>query len=73
MAGMERAFGADFSDVRVHEGGSASALGALAMAQGDALHFAPGSSASSSGNELMGHELAHVVQQRAGLFHGQYD
>ncbi len=35
---------------------------------GQDLHFAPGkySPASSHGQELIGHELAHVVQQRAG-------
>src|SRR5262245_41633280 len=65
---MEGSFGADFSSVRVHEGGQASSLGALAYAQGDDLHFAPGQyqPESQSGQALIGHELAHVVQQRQG-------
>ena len=65
---MERSFGADFSDVRVHQGGQASALGARAYAQGSDLHFAPGQydPHSQQGQSLIGHELAHVVQQRAG-------
>lgn len=71
-AQMEQAFAADFSDVRVHEGAHVSALGALAYAQGSGLHFAPGQYApdSEAGRELIGHELAHVVQQRAGRVAG---
>ncbi|HSK00988.1 MAG TPA: DUF4157 domain-containing protein, partial [Kofleriaceae bacterium] len=62
---MERAFGADFSSVRVHEGPHAAAIGAEAFAQGEAIHFAPGrfDPVSAEGRELIGHELAHVVQQ----------
>ncbi|HZJ67215.1 MAG TPA: DUF4157 domain-containing protein [Kofleriaceae bacterium] len=65
---MEGSFGADFSSVRVHEGGQASSLGAMAYAQGDDLHFAPGQyqPESQGGQALIGHELAHVVQQRQG-------
>jgi hypothetical protein len=65
---MERSFDADFSAVRVHQGGEASAAGAEALARGDDLHFRPGAydPDSSAGQELIGHELAHVVQQRAG-------
>ena len=65
---MESAFGADFSDVTVHEGGEAAAIGARAYTHGSAIHFAPGEYApeSAGGQELLGHELAHVVQQRAG-------
>ncbi len=68
QARMEHAFGADFSDVRVREDAGASALGALAYAQGEELHFAPGQyrPASAEGLELLGHELTHVVQQRRG-------
>ena len=67
-ARMERAFGADFSAVTVHEDGAAGALGAEAYARGDALHFAPGryDPATPAGEELIAHELAHVVQQRRG-------
>ncbi len=65
---MEQAFGADFSSVRVHEDEKPGQVGALAYAQGESIHFAPGQydPTSTSGKELIGHELAHVVQQRAG-------
>jgi hypothetical protein len=68
QARMERAFGTDFSSVRVHEGSQAASLGALAYTQGTDIHFAPGqySPHSQRGAELLGHELAHVVQQSAG-------
>lgn len=72
-AGMERSFGADFSGVRVHEDGAADALGADAYAAGKDLHFARGQydPGSHSGRELIGHELAHVVQQDHGAPAGQ--
>lgn len=43
-------------------------MGAKAYAQGSDLHFAPGEYApeSQQGRELIGHELAHVVQQAEG-------
>ena len=65
---MEQSFGADFSAVRIHEGPQAPAIGALAYTQGTDIHFAPGQYAPSSqgGQELLGHELAHVVQQAQG-------
>lgn len=65
---MERAFGADFSTVRVHEGKQAPAIGALAYARGNQIHFAPGlyQPYSRAGQKIIGHEMAHVVQQRAG-------
>src|SRR5579859_5834329 len=65
---MATAFGADFSDVTVHEGPEAAAIGARAYTHGSTIHFAPGEYAPQSpgGQELLGHELAHVVQQRAG-------
>jgi hypothetical protein len=67
-AKMEGSFGADFSAVRVHEGQASAALGAQAYAQGTDLHFAPGQYQPDSmrGQELIGHELAHVVQQSQG-------
>ncbi|MDC0676528.1 DUF4157 domain-containing protein [Sorangium atrum] len=68
-AKMEAAFGTDFSGVRVHPRSSrATALGALAYTQGSEIHVAPGRWAPETrqGQELLGHELAHVVQQRAG-------
>lgn len=65
---MEASFGTDFSAVRVHEGAQAQQLGALAYAQGTDVHFAPGQyqPESQGGQALIGHELAHVVQQGAG-------
>lgn len=68
---MEHSFGADFSDVRVHPSSPAVPIGARAFAHGDDVHFAPGqySPESQSGQELLGHELTHVVQQRSGPVH----
>lgn len=68
QAKMENAFGADFSNVRIHEGNEAPSVGALAYTQGENIHFAPGryNPESPSGQELLGHELTHVVQQREG-------
>jgi hypothetical protein len=68
QAKMERAFRADFTDVRIHEGNQAKALNALAYTQGTDIHFAPGhyQPDTRQGQELLGHELTHVVQQRQG-------
>lgn len=68
QARMENSFGADFSNVRIHEGPQAQALGATAYTQNSDIHFAPGQYRpnSQSGQELLGHELAHVVQQSQG-------
>jgi predicted SprT family Zn-dependent metalloprotease len=65
---MESFFGASFADVRVHVGPQATSIGALAFTQGSHIHFAPGqyNPASPQGQQVLGHELAHVVQQRAG-------
>ncbi|PLX14912.1 MAG: hypothetical protein C0599_17965 [Salinivirgaceae bacterium] len=66
---MENSFGADFSNVKVHPNSSkASQLKAQAFTQGNNIHFAPGkyNPESQSGQALIGHELTHVEQQRAG-------
>ncbi|HKI04785.1 MAG TPA: DUF4157 domain-containing protein [Thermoanaerobaculia bacterium] len=65
---MEEAFGASFSDVRIHVGHQAAVLGAFAFTHGANLYFAPGQYLPNSphGQRLLAHELAHVVQQRAG-------
>lgn len=65
---METAFGADFSDVRVHIGHEATSLGAIAYTWGSNIHFAPGqyNPHTIQGQKLLGHELWHVVQQRSG-------
>ncbi|WP_211365464.1 DUF4157 domain-containing protein [Polyangium fumosum] len=65
---METFFESDFSDVRVHVGGEAASIGAIAFTLGTDIHFAPGfyEPHTSRGQELLGHELTHVVQQREG-------
>lgn len=65
---MEAAFGADFSDVRVHVGHEASRIGAIAYTWGSNIHFAPGhyNPHTLQGQKVLGHELWHVVQQKAG-------
>jgi outer membrane protein OmpA-like peptidoglycan-associated protein len=69
---METSFDADFSSVQVHHGSEAarktSEIGALAYTQGENIYFNQGMYApdTRSGKELIGHELTHVVQQRAG-------
>ncbi len=69
---MEGAFDADFGNVRIHTGRaaatSARALQAAAYTQGSDIVFGQGNYAPATGNgrHLLAHELAHVVQQRAG-------
>jgi hypothetical protein len=65
---MESLFVKDFSAVRVHEGPEAGAAGARAFTRGNDVHFAPGQYApdTAAGQELLGHELSHVVQQAEG-------
>ena len=68
-AHIEPAMGADFSGVRVHTGGQADTLNrtlsARAFTTGQDIFFKQGeySPGSSSGRELLAHELTHVVQQ----------
>jgi|GEM_PF-5592646 len=65
---MEAFYKTDFSDVRVFMGPQASSIGALAFTLGSNIYFAPGqyNPQSVHGQQLLGHELAHVLQQRAG-------
>lgn len=67
-AKMEGFFKTDFSDVRIHVGSEASAIGALAFTLGSSIYMAPGqyNPDTPHGQQLLGHELTHVVQQRAG-------
>jgi hypothetical protein len=62
---LERGFGADLGAVRVHEGDAAARaaniVGARAFATG--THVVLGTGASSRDVELLGHEVAHVLQQ----------
>ncbi|WP_208729635.1 eCIS core domain-containing protein [Corallococcus exercitus] len=68
---MESAFGAGFGDVRVHTspeaGAAARALGARAFTVGTDIVFGAGNYRPGfpSGERLIAHELAHVVQQRS--------
>ncbi len=69
MGKMESTFNTDFSNVNIVQNSSkASEAGALAYAQGNDVHFAPGqfSPETPGGQQLLGHELSHVVQQRQG-------
>ena len=69
---MGEAMGADFSGVRVHTDGRADglnrAVGARAFTTGQDLFFKRGAYEPSSrgGQELIAHELTHVVQQNGG-------
>jgi hypothetical protein len=67
-AKMEAFFRADFSDVRIHHGPQAQAIGAHAFTMGSGIWFAPGQYAPDTrhGQQLIGHELTHVLQQRSG-------
>jgi len=66
---MESSFGADFGGVRVHTDAHADslnhALSARAFTTGQDIFFRQGeySPGTSSGRELLAHELTHVVQQ----------
>lgn len=65
-ADMEARLGADFSDVRVHDDGtareSAGHLGALAYTSGNHIVLGDG----ATGAHTLAHELTHVIQQRQG-------
>lgn len=64
--GMEGAFGADFSNIRVHRDSAvAPTIAARAFTHGSDVHFAPGaySPESASGQRLIAHELTHTLQQ----------
>ncbi|MEH2240500.1 eCIS core domain-containing protein [Nostoc sp.] len=69
---MEQAFGADFSRVKVHTDGQSDQLNrsiqARAFATGQDVFFRQGeyNPGSRGGQELLAHELTHVVQQNGG-------
>jgi len=69
-AEMEQRLGADFSDVRVHEGvaaqRSAAEVGARAYTSGHHVVIGDG----GGDRHTLAHELAHVVQQRSGPVSG---
>ncbi|MDU0202825.1 eCIS core domain-containing protein [Paenibacillus sp. MAH-36] len=72
QAKMESAFNADFSNVNIHNNPASSkinaSLGAEAFATGNDIFFREGryNPDSRQGQELLGHELTHVIQQRGG-------
>jgi hypothetical protein len=69
---MEQAFGADFSGVKVHTDGQSDELNqsiqARAFTTGQDVFFRQGeyNPGSRGGQELLAHELTHVVQQNGG-------
>jgi Domain of unknown function (DUF4157) len=74
-ARMETAFGVDFSGVSVRADGAAAAMGAAAFTRGETISLHPGlydryDLHSPEGLEVIAHELAHVLQQRAGRVSG---
>jgi hypothetical protein len=68
---MEGAFGADFSGIRVHAGPRSTELNnriqAKAFTTGNDIFFRDGvpDTATTSGQELLAHELTHTIQQGA--------
>jgi hypothetical protein len=70
---MEQAMSADFSEVRIHAGSQADVLNrnlsARAFTTGQDIFFKQGeySPGSSGGQELLAHELTHVMQQNDGV------
>ena len=63
-AKMERSFGRSLGDVRLHRDGLAEERGALAFTEGQDIHLQRAIDPESDrGQRLLGHELAHVVQQ----------
>jgi len=70
---MAEAFGADFSNVRVHTGAASAdmndQIGARAFTYGTDIHFNDGEFApgTEGGTRLLAHELTHVVQQNSGV------
>ncbi len=72
QAKMDAATGSNFSDVKVHTSPEAADLsqqvGAVAFTSGKDIFFNQGAynPQSSGGQELLAHELTHVVQQSTG-------
>lgn len=70
---MSSSFGADFSNVRVHNGNEAATmneeLNAQAFTHGSDIYFNEGKfdPNSSTGKFLLAHELAHVIQQKNSI------
>ena len=67
---MESGFGADFSNVRIHNNseahGMSKDLNAQAFTHGNDVYFNEGkySPRSQEGKVLLAHELTHTIQQK---------
>ncbi|MFY1112652.1 MAG: DUF4157 domain-containing protein [Methanosarcinaceae archaeon] len=67
---MESSFGTDFGDVRIHRDSRAAemarAINAKAFTSGKDIYFGEGRfvPGTVSGDQLLAHELTHVIQQR---------
>ena len=64
---FEPGFGADFSNIRISRGHIPEELGVQAVAQGTDILLD-----ESAGMDVLGHELAHVVQQAQGRVAGGF-
>lgn len=72
---MENFFNTHLSDVKIHaDGGQAETIGALAFTTGNNIYFAKGryNPYTPQGLKLLGHELAHVLQQKQGRVNNKY-
>ena len=73
LSSMNQAFGADFSNVRVHTDSRAQDMSdgiqAKAFTHSSDIYFNKGqyNPSSSNGKRLLAHELTHVVQQGQGI------
>ena len=64
---FEPGFGADFANIRISRGHIPEELGVQAVAQGTDILLDEG-----AGMDVLGHELAHVVQQAQGRVEGGF-
>ena len=76
---LEQAFNADFSNVKIHADSQADtlnrSLSARAFTSGQDVFFRSGeyNPSNNSGQELLAHELTHVVQQNGGAVQRHVD
>lgn len=71
LTNMEAAFRADLSEVSVIESPLVELAGAEAFSFGTSIFVAPGTDFTSrSGQELLGHELSHIVSHASGQIQG---
>ncbi len=60
-----------FSGIQLHESQTVAEAGADAVTMGRHIAFAPGKLSAPGGQELLGHELSHVVSQARGEVSGR--